>query len=318
MQWRIEGSSAASGKSVKLSVDAADEVSARAMASELGIVATACVAIGAPLVNYATPPARNANLVAAVVLASALVFASLLVTVGLYRFRAAATGASVAVAVATKPAARAFAGFPRTPAVAVNMNVEQLVAAANRGDIESIKSLLQAEPDVNASDLSGATPLTATAGSRMVTAGREIARMLIARGAKVNVPDREGRLPLHMAASNRDGGEIARLLLDAGADPNAPDPHGDTPAHLAAEFGFTNPLAELLAHGAKVDVTDAGGQTPLHRAAGAGKKETVVALLQAGANVNAKDAKGYTPLKRANLSFRDDVAAALKSAGGTE
>ncbi|WP_433362409.1 ankyrin repeat domain-containing protein [Actinoplanes sp. CA-142083] len=65
------------------------------------------------------------------------------------------------------------------------------------------------------------------------------ARVLLAAGAEVGVPDDHGHTPLHRAVWEGDAG-VAALLLAAGADPAARDENGASPVHLARRRG---PLA---------------------------------------------------------------------------
>ena len=63
--------------------------------------------------------------------------------------------------------------------------------------------------------------------------------LLIRHGADVNVPNREGSTPLHVAASSRLALEstIVRLLLRHGANVDATDNEGRTPLDIASSEG---------------------------------------------------------------------------------
>jgi ankyrin repeat protein len=61
---------------------------------------------------------------------------------------------------------------------------------------------------------------------------REIAELLIAKGADVNAKGDDGSTPLHSAAWY-DRKEVAELLIANGADVNAKDDGGDTPLDMA-------------------------------------------------------------------------------------
>jgi len=98
-------------------------------------------------------------------------------------------------------------------------------------DLVQIKKLLQKGADINQLG-----PRRYGYGSALHLAVREgqldIARLLIDRGAEVDVLDTKDFTPLHNAAWNGNL-EMTELLLDAGADINASTYDGDTPLSLA-------------------------------------------------------------------------------------
>ena len=117
--------------------------------------------------------------------------------------------------------------------------------AAEVGNIEAVKQHLAAGTEVNAK-ASGWTPL-AVAAHR---GHKEVAELLITKGADVNVKNQRGRTPLYDAAI-WDRKDIAKLLFDAGADVNAKDNDGKTPLDAAKEEN-KNEIADLLRkHGGK-------------------------------------------------------------------
>lgn len=108
----------------------------------------------------------------------------------------------------------------------------------------------------------------------------EALHVLVNAGARVDVYDRLGRLPLHAALSSARRGRIyeevstVQRLLEAGADPNAPvrgkrreaTQVGDRPLHLAVDMGRADDVQALLSAGADPLVRDAQGLTLLERA----------------------------------------------------
>lgn len=72
-----------------------------------------------------------------------------------------------------------------------------------------------------------------------------IVRFLLQRGANVNLADRSGRTPLHLAAS-KGYLDLILTLLDKGADVEARDGLGRTPRNIAAEVGQTEVMELLL------------------------------------------------------------------------
>ena len=123
-----------------------------------------------------------------------------------------------------------------------------LHTAVNNEEIEDIARLLiERGANVNVPDKDGATPLFRVASVK-------IARLLIERGANVNAADREGLTPLHLAVTEGLGIELARLLVLRGADVNARNRAGHTPLDLVVVDAFDQDLALfLVAHGARVN-----------------------------------------------------------------
>lgn len=90
---------------------------------------------------------------------------------------------------------------------------DQFFAAARKGDVATVKALLDKGVDVNAKTKYGATALSYAADHGSL----EVAKLLIERGADVNVRDTfYGEVPLGWAVS-RGSTELVKLLLSKGA-----------------------------------------------------------------------------------------------------
>ena len=74
--------------------------------------------------------------------------------------------------------------------------------------------------------------------------------MLLANGAKPNVPDWFGVTALHMTAINQHL-DVARLLLEAGANPNVATQRGVTPLMVAQRQGWTAGAELMKRHGGR-------------------------------------------------------------------
>jgi uncharacterized protein len=132
---------------------------------------------------------------------------------------------------------------------------EILRNAADRGETEIAKLLIDHGADVNSNDAS--TPLLDAAEEGQ----DEIVKLLLARGAKADARV-AGDTPLLTAASRGHPGCV-ELLIAAGADVNAADNDGNTGLHYSAAQENEAVVQILLAHGANINARNKAGQTPL-------------------------------------------------------
>ena len=138
----------------------------------------------------------------------------------------------------------------------------------------------------------------------------EMAKFLIAKGANVNVKNKNGSTPLHITKSKA----IAKILLAAGTkinikEENARNGKRTTLLHNAAKIGFKELVQQLINNGANVVIRDVRKFTPLHYAA----TKEVAALLML--DINARTAHGNTPLHLAVQDNRPEIASFLITNG---
>jgi ankyrin repeat protein len=142
----------------------------------------------------------------------------------------------------------------------------------------------------------------------------ELVRTLLDAGAQPNVKDGFGRTPLGLAAL---GGHhrIVVVLLARGARPDVKEDNGAVPLHHAASLGFDAIAGALLDAGADVEVRDRPGHTPLINAIRNGRASTVKLLLDRGADPELAGKDKLSPLYWAVYRRHRAIADALVAAG---
>jgi uncharacterized protein len=142
----------------------------------------------------------------------------------------------------------------------------ELRLAVHAGDVDTIRRLLQDDPDLAAARFRGRND-GSSAPLHLVTDwpgyfpnGPEIVRLLLDAGADPNAlttssgtesgPGSES--PLHYAASTDDV-DVAEALIDGGADLETPDGSIGTPLDNAVGYACWHVARLLVARGARVD-----------------------------------------------------------------
>jgi ankyrin repeat protein len=127
----------------------------------------------------------------------------------------------------------------------------------------------------------------------------EVVCVMLEHDPNVDAEDENGRTPLHEAAAHGMV-EIMRVLLEHDPNIDAEDKNGRTPLHEAATYLVVG-VYLLLEHRAIVGVGEESGRTPLHELTEYREAEAMLVLLEHGANVGAEDKKGETPFQIASL-----------------
>lgn len=176
---------------------------------------------------------------------------------------------------------------------------QQFIEAAERSDLELVRSLLAKGADVNARRSSFHTALM-----EAVSAGNvKLAGLLLDKGADVNARGPDGVTALIESVSGPTA-EGTRLLLARGADVNAKTNYGTTALIFAAMTGFADVVQLLLEHGADVNAESASGLTAIRQAEIRNYREIVKLLKQAG----AVSRTGKHPLIAPHSAKEDDPA----------
>jgi ankyrin repeat protein len=160
--------------------------------------------------------------------------------------------------------------------------------AARRGDVETVRKLLDQGVSVEARDQTGEAPLVSAA----LAGHADVAAVLVERGAETGVRNDRGLTPLHGAAY-AGSLDTVRLLVDSGAPVNdAENVFKVTPLIVAAEEGHADVIGFPIEHGADFERTERTGYSALSRAVFRDKPEAMDALLKAGARCQSKEQIG--------------------------
>uniref|UniRef100_A0A8C3VV81 Ankyrin repeat domain 55 n=1 Tax=Catagonus wagneri TaxID=51154 RepID=A0A8C3VV81_9CETA len=226
--------------------------------------------------------------------------------------------------------------------------------AASNGDVSALTAVIREDPSIlECCDSEGCTPLMHAVSGRQVDTVKLLLKMganinmqdtygrtslclatylgwlegcvsLLRNGAKHNIPDKNGRLPLHAATAepdvrlltvlvqqsnlseinhqdNESGNRIlCSIILSHHQGPsiiNYDDESGKTCMHIAAAAGFSDIINELArVPECNLQALDVDDRTPLHWAAAAGKADCVQSLLELGMDSNLRDINESTPL----------------------
>jgi len=141
----------------------------------------------------------------------------------------------------------------------------------------------------------------------------EMVRFLIEAGADINIQDEDGWAPLS-GATSRGHIEVVRLLIDAGAEVNIQEGRGDTSVNIAAKNGYIQIVRLLIGAGADLNIEHDGGWPPLTGAASNGHLQVVQLLINAGANINP-EGDDHSPFFAAVSNNRVEIARLLLENG---
>jgi uncharacterized protein len=193
-----------------------------------------------------------------------------------------------------------------------------LIRAAEGGDLEEVRTLLELGASVEVQDESGRTALIAAAYQNNLSIVRELIRV----GADVNRQDHT-KQSAYLISTSEGYLELLQLTLQAGADVHSTDSYNGTGLIRAADRGHVEIIGELLKTDIRIDHINNLGWTALLEAiilgdGGEQHTEVVRLLVEAGANVNLPDSNGITPLAHARQRGYGQIVEILSGAGAHE
>ena len=186
--------------------------------------------------------------------------------------------------------------------------------AAHDGDVEAIRQLVQGK-DLEVRDRGGRTPLHVAAFASQDDAVRALAD----GGADLNALDNDAYDIVTIAAVANDL-ELVELALELGASAgNVTSPYDGTALIAAAHLGHHEVVKRLIAGGAPIDHINNLGWTALIEAVilgdgGPDHIETIRALVEGGADKSIADRQGVTPLEHARMrNFVEMIEVMMRS-----
>ncbi|XP_008645330.2 protein S-acyltransferase 24 isoform X1 [Zea mays] len=193
---------------------------------------------------------------------------------------------------------------------ALGYHALQWAALNNR--VATAQYILEHGANVNAIDHTGQTALHWSA----VRGHVQVAELLLKEGAKVDATDLYGYQTTHVAAQYGQTTFLCHIVAKWNADHDVPDNDGRSPLHWAAYKGFADTMRLLLFLGAYSTRQDKEGCTPLHWAAIRGNLESCTVLVQAGKkeDLMVQDNTGLTPAQLAADKNHRQVAFFLGNA----
>ncbi|GFT61989.1 short transient receptor potential channel 2 [Nephila pilipes] len=143
----------------------------------------------------------------------------------------------------------------------------------------------------------------------------DLMRLLIEKGAAVNLQNSEGMTPLHIAAMEGDEGML-KVLSQANARANILDRRDRAPVHLAAERGHTNAVEILLdKFKASISQRTKDGSTLMHIASAAGYPDIAMIFMKRGVPIHTSNKSGAKCLHIAAAAGHVEVVRSLLNKG---
>ncbi|KAL9822424.1 ankyrin repeat domain-containing protein 55 isoform 2-T2 [Geothlypis trichas] len=228
---------------------------------------------------------------------------------------------------------------------AEEMDLAVVYQAAANGDVNTLTAVIREDPSILEScDREGCTPLMHAVSGRQVDTVKLLLKMganintqdacgrtslslatylgwlegcvsLLRNGAKQNIPDKNGRLPLHAATAEPDVRLLSLLLQQSNlSEINHQDNEGMTSLHWAAFHNRPQHTQTLLHKGADPTLVDKDFKTALHWAVQSGNRILCSIILdhwQGPSIINCDDENGKTCMHIAAAAGYSDIISEL-------
>ncbi|NWZ96287.1 ANR55 protein, partial [Nesospiza acunhae] len=228
---------------------------------------------------------------------------------------------------------------------AEEMDLAVVYQAAANGDVNTLTAVIREDPSILEScDGEGCTPLMHAVSGRQVDTVKLLLKMganintqdacgrtslslatylgwlegcvsLLRNGAKQNIPDKNGRLPLHAATAEPDVRLLSLLLQQSNlSEINHQDNEGMTSLHWAAFHNRPQHTQTLLHKGADPTLVDKDFKTALHWAVQSGNRILCSIILdhcQGPSIINCDDEDGKTCMHIAAAAGYSDIISEL-------
>ncbi|KAB0791382.1 hypothetical protein PPYR_03182 [Photinus pyralis] len=186
-----------------------------------------------------------------------------------------------------------------------------LVSAVTKGEVYTVRKLIEGGGDINMRDESGNTPLLLALIDRNVA----ISDFLLSKGADVTARNSDGYTALHYAADLGDM-QIVREVLRGGCDIDAVNTASDSALLRAMARPYPNIAQLLLERNAKVELPPHNGKgSCLHVACAYGSEDLAARLLNVGLDADKFGDVGMTPLIHSLASRHRRIALTLIERG---
>uniref|UniRef100_A0A8C8AYF0 Ankyrin repeat domain 55 n=1 Tax=Otus sunia TaxID=257818 RepID=A0A8C8AYF0_9STRI len=186
-----------------------------------------------------------------------------------------------------------------------------LMHAVSGRQVDTVKLLLKMGANLNTQDACGRTSLSLATYLGWL----EGCVSLLRNGAKQNIPDKNGRLPLHAATAEPDVRLLNVLLQQSNlGEINHQDNEGMTSLHWAAFHNRPQHTQTLLHKGADLTLVDKDFKTALHWAVQSGNRILCSIILdhyQGPSIINYDDENGKTCMHIAAAAGYSDIISEL-------